>query len=262
MGKRLRSLASLLWDDGEPESLPTEWISSPSATSSSNDDAFLDRDSMACWRQRCKEEQFRNTRLQDENLKLRKIISELQLAEPPGAQHLMVTKPALARKLREDPWHWLKHLPQPVLSLPRLESEIIPDLSRTNFVNGCLGFDMSSGGVASTVLGHGELTIKSFSSKCPALHKVGITSNPVQRWLHSSYGYQQDKHVKWDGMKIIFVHSDVQAVAFLEAALIRLFHGVPGCRNVQLGGEGLKEGSNHSGPYFCYVVYKLLWPPR
>ena len=80
--------------------------------------------------------------------------------------------------------------------------------------------------------------------------------------MNAGYGYKHDKHTRWDGMVVVSVHADVQSVAFLEAALIRVYHGFPGCRNQQLGGEGLREGCDFEGPYFCYVVHKKLIPPK
>ena len=238
MAKRLRTLASLLWDDGDTETLCAEWTARVAGTTHPADKG--------------------GTSSPDDS-------SERHLEDDkpeavPVLQGVTVVKPWLQKRRREDPWYWLQRLQEPLKGLQRLHSEIIPDLQRTSFADGCIVFDLPDSNVASTVLRHGELAVKSLSSRHPALHKIGITSNPLRRWEHSGYGYKFDKHVHWQKMRVIHVHADAHAVGLLEAALIRIFFGTPGCRNIRLGGEGIE--SQTAGPFFCYIVQCVLLPPK
>ena len=246
MAKRLRSLASLLWDDGEVDELPHE----------RHETAGLGN---LVVQHELKEQAIIVQKLKEENMQLRSIIKDLQCKAPVISAAPSVMKPSLMKRYQKDPWHWLDSLPASIAMLPRLKAEVCTALEDSKFASGAISFDLSPSQLASTVLGHAELVVRSFSAKHPALHKVGITNNPVQRWQNPSYGYAVDRHVSWDGMKIIFVHSSAQAVALLEASLIRLFNGSPGCRNVRMGGEGVDMQCD--GPFFCYVTYKVLRPP-
>ena len=173
---------------------------------------------------------------------------------------LSVSKPWLKKRRLEDPYQWLQDLPSHVRNMERLQAEVISDLNRTNFAGGKVTFDLpSSSALASGVLQHAELAIRSLSSRHPALYKVGITRNPVTRWEHTEYGYKFDKHVCWDGMTVVHIHADSHAIGLLEAALIRIFYETSGCRNVRLGGEGVDARAE--GPFFCYIVHRRLVPP-
>ena len=239
MGKRLRSLASLLWDDGEPGNLLDEWSSKPSLPHVRPDSELKP----------AKEIHFAHTAADD---------CQRLPAVPTHA--LSVSKPWLKKRRLEDPYQWLQDLPLHVRNMERLQSEVISDLDRTNFAGGAITFDLpSSSSLASAVLQHGELAIRSLSSRHPALHKIGITRNPVARWEHSEYGYKFDPHVRWEKMTVIHAHADGHAIGLLEAALIRIFYETPGCRNVRLGGEGVDDQAE--GPFFCYIVHRVLVPP-
>ena len=238
MAKRLRTLASLLWDDGDPDTLHAQWTARVAGTMYPADK-----------RRKSSPEDPPDNVLED--------------AKPeavPVLQGVTVVKPWLQKKRQEDPWYWLKGLPEPVSGLQRLHSEIIPDLQRTSFADGCIVLDLPDSNVGSAVLRHGELAARSLSSRHPALHKIGITANPLRRWEHSEYGYKFDKHVKWQRMRIIHVHADAHAVGLLEAGLIRIFFGTSGCRNIRMGGEGIE--SQTAGPFFCYIVQCVLLPPK
>ncbi|CAE7266410.1 unnamed protein product [Symbiodinium sp. CCMP2592] len=136
---------------------------------------------------------------------------------------------------------------------------VVADLEKTNFAQGAIVFDLASSKLASSILSHSELCIRSISSKHPALYKIGVTRNPVCRWLHTGYGYKLDRHVHWERMTVLHVHCNADVICLLEAALIRIFFNAPGCRNIRLGGEGIDEQS--SGPFFCYVVQRVLVQP-
>ena len=198
--------------------------------------------------------------LVEENIRLKALVKELQQTVPQPAREMSVEKPSLNRSKRADPWHWLSILPETVCNLERLKTEIIPSLTETEFADKAVDFDLLQSTLASSVIGHGELAVRSLSSKYPCIYKIGLTKNPVQRWMNKEYGYKHDTRNRFTNMTVIFAHADPQPVGFLEAALIRLFMGLPGNRNIQMGGEGLdQEGA---GPYFCYVVYRKLIPPR
>ncbi|CAE7717972.1 unnamed protein product [Symbiodinium sp. CCMP2592] len=134
---------------------------------------------------------------------------------------------------RLDPWHWLKQLSEDVKCLERLHDEIVRDLQDTKFAEGAIMFDVATSNLASSILSHAELSIRSIFAKHPALFKIGVTTNPVGRWLHSAYGYKLDKQVSWERMTVLHVHSNADVICLLEASLIRIFFNSPGCRNIR-----------------------------
>ena len=234
MSKRLRSLASLLWDDGDPHLLAEEWRKRNVSGQTCLMDAASEVPDAAT----------------EKHVPCIKAISQARLVE----------KPWLRRLRRKDAWFWLEELPNDIKELDRFKLEVVPDLKRTTFADGAIIFDLPDSSLASSILKHAESTIRSFSSKSPALFKIGATSNPVVRWQHSRYGYVLDKHVHWDSMTILHVHTDPALICLLEAAIIRIFYDTPGCRNIRLGGEGINHVSE--GPFFCYVVRKAVGTPE
>ena len=234
MSKRLRSLASFLWDDGDPHVLAEAWRKQNMSGQTCSVDAVSELPDVAT--EQC--------------------VPCVKVISPGGA----IEKPWLRRLRRKDSWFWLEDLSKEIKELDRLKSVIVPNLKQTNFADGAIAFDLPDSSLASNVLKHAESTIRSFASKCPALYKIGATSNPVVRWQHSRYGYVHDKHVRWDSMTILHLHTDPALICLLEAALIRIFYDAPGCRNIRLGGEGINHDSE--GPFFCYVVRKALAPPK
>ena len=193
MAKRLRTLASLLWDDDDPVLLNAEYKS------------------VQC--KRHGNSLFTRAEGPEEE----------QLPRVPHCA-LAADKPQFRRSLQKDPWFWLQDLPEQLVALERFKDEVVADLTSTSFADGAVCFDLCSSRLASSVLAHAELTVRSFSARHPALHKIGVTSNPTRRWLHTSYGYKFDKFVKWDSMTVVHAHEDPDVVCFLEAALIRVFH--------------------------------------
>ena len=155
-------------------------------------------------------------------------------------QPVVIEKPWLRKLVRQrDPWHWVGQLSGDVTSLPRFRDEVVRDLEKTNFAEEAIVFDLVNSKLASSILSHAELCIRSISSKHPALYKIGVTRNPVQRWLHTGYGYKLDRHVQWERMTVLHAHCNADIIGLLEAALIRIFFNAPGCRNIRLGGEGM-----------------------
>ena len=239
MAKRVRSLASVLWDDDEDvDALLLEW-KKPDNPLTVRSKAKLVVDNS------------------DD-------VPERPEIHPVLKLDLVVEKPGLLKLRRtRDPWYWLQQVSQEVKGLPRLQQEVIHDLERTQFANGAIVFDLPTSSLASSILSHAELCIRSISSKHPALYKVGVTRNPVARWLHTGYGYKVDRQVSWERMTVLHAHSNADVVCLLEAALIRIFFNSSGCRNIRLGGEGLGDpGDQSGGPFFCYVVQHVLVPPK
>jgi len=83
----------------------------------------------------------------------------------------------------------------------------------------------------------------------PTIFKIGLTRDPLRRWANRAYGYSQEGF-----RRMIILCGTVPAwAAALEAHLIGIFRGVPGCRNTAPGGE-----STPSHPLvFVYVVSVL-----
>jgi hypothetical protein len=104
------------------------------------------------------------------------------------------------------------------------------------------------------VFGHAENAchrfIQSRGGPELAVFKVGITSNPTQRW--TSYVEQNFQY-----MMVMLSSDDLSLVEALEAHLVRLFKALPGCRNDLPGGESMRckdRTPRFSGPYHCYIV--------
>ena len=240
MAKRLRSLASRLWDTDDVD--VTLRTSTTSVTS--HRDASLHE-------------------LQLENESLRQRIDNL-LAE---VQELTArATPSLPPQNRisevgacfKEPW--LEALGADVVHLPRLQDEILPQLLDSGYCNVKLTFEIPKNprASASHVMRHVENAVSKLSCKHPAVFKIGISANPVLRWNHTVYGYARCRREKWQGMKVIAVTAHSFSAALLESVLISKFRGTPGCRNESPGGETANPGD---GPHFTYVVYKILVPP-
>ena len=170
-----------------------------------------------------------------------------------GDEHVLSGRPCSTEK-------WLQSLRSDVLCLSRLYSEILTDLQGTNNCDGHIHFEIPRNpkATASQVSAKVEASVAKLWAKHPAVFKVGITSNPVQRWMHQVYGYSHDRREKWQGMNILFVSPTSLPAAFIETMLISRFRDSPGCRNENPGGETASPGE---GPHFVYVVYRILYPP-
>ena len=244
MAKRLRSLASILWEtDIETDGLEATLISGEGECN------------------KIKQLQTENAKLREQLLQVEMEISSLKTPKP------LPTLPGASHRPRSDllqAWPsqtWVSCLREDVSQLPRLWQEILPALHETQNARGMVLFDLpkSPNASASTVLSHAEGCVRSLFKKHPAVFKVGITSNPIKRWNHSRYGYAFDKIEGWLGMKILAVCETSFCAGMLESALIRIFKDTPGCRNDRPGGE---TPSVENGPHFTYVVYRILLPPR
>ena len=138
-----------------------------------------------------------------------------------------------------------------------MRADVIPSLESTSFADSQVVFELCGATVPSAILDHCEISINSLSAKYPAIYKIGITRNPVERW---QIGYAQDTTHAWSKMKVLVAVGDPVAVGFVEAALIRRYQGSPGNMNIRRGGEGVDLSG--AGPFFAYVVYRCLVPPK
>ena len=239
MAKRLRSLASLLWDtDSDHCDMETS----------------LSVEARDCKLRRLQEE---NAGLAQKNKSLEEQIDLLRMAKP------RLKAPQVESRLKSEllaAWpaqSWLMHLTPDVI-LPRLWEELLPALHESNNAQGQISFHLSRSPKASNVLSHAERCIEVLFSKHPAVFKVGISASPLQRWSHSGYGYSLDRRERWQGMKVLAACESSFSAALVESALIKKFQGMPGCRNERPGGE---TPSPEPGPHFTYVVYRILVPP-
>ena len=260
MAAGMRSLASFLWDDGDATSLAREWKDQcelyPRASIRLATTDFSESQG------ELEKERSKRRKLQEENFELHNMIKILQKQQLPKVA--AVVSRAQVSSCRGPPEEqtsaWLGVLPTTLLELPRMRAEILPELESTGYCKGCIVVRLVKSQLASSVLSHAESVVKGLSCRHPAVFKIGVTSNPVRRWQHSRYGYLVDKCDSWQGLIVVHVAASAQAVSFLEASLIRLFLETPGCRNIRLGGEGLEQEG--SGPFFCYVAYRILFPPK
>lgn len=232
MAKRLRSLASLLWD--------TDSCSDSERAASGTLDLKLE-----------------NARLRG---KVRDLEGQVQLLEDAVVAARSMPCP-IQEQHPQCADHWTSHLRPDVLALPRLWADVVPSLEETLWCHQRIEMDLPRNpkASASQLLAHAEARILQLSSKHPAVFKIGITWNPCKRWMHPTYGYCQDRRERWDKMKVLSVASCSFSTALIESVLIKKFRGSPGCRNEHPGGETACPGE---GPHFTYVVYRILVPPR
>ena len=255
--KRLRSLPSVLWEtDCDPEESRQEWFGQP---------ACLKRIAVPETPLQLNEKGL----LLQENSKLRSVITgmqrQLNLLGSSGGYRTEASqkRPAVRSTTHLDPWHWLQTLSPDVAQMPRMVEEVIPALETTKFCNGAIQFQIFSGdsaASASTLLSHCQSIIESIYSRHPAIFKIGLTKSSVPRWSNPVYGYAHDKFERWTGMRLLFLDKEALPAGLVESALIQYFKSVPGCRNDNPGGEGVDASC--PGPYFVYVVYHVLTPPK
>lgn len=240
MGKRIRSLASVLWDPEDVEE-PHDYFDVVPSQYGQERELQL-------------ENNFLKSRVEQLSCEVGNL--KKQIATQSVAQTKMIP---LNLESLGDTDQWVRKLKPDVACLPRLQLEVLPDLWNKQYCQGCIVFQLPEiGASASQVTKHGEEVIAKLSAKHPAVYKIGITSNPVRRWLHPTYGYAKDTKERWQGMKIWAVTSNSLSVALLEHFMISRFQNNPGCRNIRPGGESAVPGA---GPHFAYVVARLLAPP-
>jgi hypothetical protein len=79
--------------------------------------------------------------------------------------------------------------------------------------------------------------------------KVGMTSNPFQRWEF----YDQERQ-GWSRLVLLAAFEVAETAAERESSLIHVFKDDEKCRNQAPGGEGLEQMKKSGQPYFVYVV--------
>ena len=83
-----------------------------------------------------------------------------------------------------------------------------------------------------------------------AIYKIGITHDYSDRFeLYEANG--------WTTMLIMIESSDLGFIEMLEAALISHHRGRQQCRNIVLGGEGMRDRNGNpkfAPPYYCYCT--------
>ena len=114
---------------------------------------------------------------------------------------------------------------------------------------------------AGRILQHCIRQVQSVLDLHPGLvvFKIGATCVPLRRWNQPGWGYVHDKD--FEDMRVIGRTRTAEGMAFLEAALINVFRGRPGCRNEALGGDGIATASADAGSFFVYVVFRVLPRP-
>ena len=251
MSKRLRSLASFLWDS-DVDAVATE----RNLCHQASQEMTLELATCRAEKQKLETELCR---LKDlvKNLRDKDASTTLQLFEvqkfvvPLGGQPGPRTTP-----VTETSWIGDN---KDLLSLPGMERFLQQLDTYPNRAD--ISFNMCSqqNTTASRILKHGEWVVSRLMA-LPAVFKVGITENVLERWSGKAYSYKFDPYTQWDAMIVLFIGNDSLSCGLVESHLISRFWGRPGFRNCQPGGETAKPGP---GPFFTYVVYKsLAAPPR
>lgn len=249
--KRVRSLASKLWGGDSEEDAPYHHGDCVVAHAPQEEAAALRRKVQVL------EEQNRRLRETVDELKSKVTDLTVQLYE---VQKFVVPLGGRCGSRRSvfTESSWLednKHL----LELPRM-SQFLNQLDscslRSDFsFRLCSQDDLT----ASRILKHCEWVVHNLSKEHPAVYKIGITENVVDRWMGKTYSYKFDTHEHWQGMTVLFVGADSLSCALVESHLISRFVGRAGCRNSSPGGEAAKNGP---GPFFTYCVWRSLAPPK
>ena len=115
---------------------------------------------------------------------------------------------------------------------------------------------------AGKILAHCERCIEQLrratGGESLAIYKIGITHSCAPRFeLYHTNG--------WTKMVVMFQSNDLGTIEMLEAALIAQHHHRLQCRNIQLGGEGMRLRTSQpkfEPPYHCYCVAARADEPR
>ena len=85
-----------------------------------------------------------------------------------------------------------------------------------------------------------------------ALFKIGIAISAYHRWMNPGFGYRWDRQDGWRWMDVIALET-VPVAKQMEVWLIAEFGERMGCRNINPGGEGIRDES--SPTCHVYAVY-------
>ena len=158
------------------------------------------------------------------------------------AQPAQPPKPAQPHKRKFD----ASAFPGAVLRLPGTR-----DILERLAADPCMEVELPPpNALAGAVVTHARAVVQRRLLPGRAVFKIGITTCPTHRWHNAKYGYRLSLD-SYERMVLLLATDNGDAAAFLEAALIALFQGTDGCRNVATGGEGLRPTE---GPFFTYLV--------
>jgi hypothetical protein len=133
----------------------------------------------------------------------------------------------------------LSRVPEPRVTWP--ENQQGPGIS--------LPVSATVGSTCQDILSHCRSEIDRFIESLGnqvCVFKIGISRDLPNRFqMYEKEGYTH--------MTGLHVTNQLPLVEMLEAALIMLYRERRGCRNVALGGEGMR-GRNLSQPFYCYVA--------
>jgi len=88
-----------------------------------------------------------------------------------------------------------------------------------------------------------------FAAIGPIVFKVGIAADPGHRFWNPEFGYETER--AWHFMDVVW-SGPANESRQLEIDLISAFRGLPGCRNVSAGGDGVRPDRKHL--CFTYLV--------
>ena len=89
--------------------------------------------------------------------------------------------------------------------------------------------------------------MQDFGGEGLCIFKIGITAQPLLRWE----AYRSANYLK---CTILHVTNCIWEACWGEAALIACLEVLPGCRNIQKGGDGPLHVRGDGPPYFIYIV--------
>lgn len=125
--------------------------------------------------------------------------------------------------------------------------------------NMCVSQSGGSNPSCGKILAHARGRITAFREAMGirvCVFKIGVTSNPVQRYI--SY-----LKLHFTDMWVLTMSSSVDLIHMLEAACISHFSSHVGCRNrAESGGEGALNRRDAMPPFFLYVTGGRADQPR
>ena len=161
MTKRIRSLASLLWDDGDLDSLTLEWQRRGAGTCKvRNQVETCNAGQLEAVQQQLREHTVAIQELEKENTDLREIIRRLRMTSLPAIPRAVPGAGKVRSSVSNGAQSWLHFVPCSVQELGRFQNEVLPDLAFSNYLDGGLKFDLIKSSLASSVLGHAESVIR------------------------------------------------------------------------------------------------------
>ena len=128
----------------------------------------------------------------------------------------------------------------------------------------CICYDLAPMSLAGKVLAHCQNCVQKLrfntgqGSLQVVIYKIGITHDCESR-------FELYKVHNWTKMVVMAESHDLGFIEMLEAALILQHNRRVQCRNIQLGGEGLRDKNlapKFKPPFYCYCVASRADVPR